>query len=221
MRIMGTSETRLARGRRNSDRVVRKLIGQLVERRVDGAVSQRTLARELGVSQAEVWRREHLVRPSSISFADISEMASVLGLELGAGLYPAGDPIRDRGHVALGRRFRILLASRIRAQSEVLLPNPNDLRAWDLLLHIGPQVVGVELETRIRDVQALARRLRERERDGGAAQILLVLADTATNRRLVSELSDVLGPRWATGRRVLMAALRKGEPLPGSGIILV
>jgi hypothetical protein len=51
--------------------------------------------------------------------------------------------------------------------------------------------------------------------------ILLVLSDSTTNRRLLSELLGVLGPEYATSSRSIIRSLRKGEPLAGSGIVLV
>lgn len=81
--------------------------------------------------------------------------------------------------------------------------------------------MGVDIEARIRDVQALVRRTRLRERDGGVDQILIVLSDSATNRRLVDELRAALGPSYATSPRAILKALREGRPLPGSGVLLV
>jgi hypothetical protein len=103
----------------------------------------------------------------------------------------------------------------------VLLPGVGDRRSWDLLLRIGNEVVGVELETRIRDIQWLVRRMRERERDGGADFVLLVLSDSATNRRLLPDLLEALGPAFATPSRAILAALRAGQALPGSAVLLI
>lgn len=108
---------------------------------------------------------------------------------------------------------------------ETLLPLPGDRRSWDKLLGRSTatprHLVGVDLETRIRDIQALVRRTRERERDGGVDQILLVLSDSATNRRLVGQLREALGPDYATSPRALLRALRDGSALPGAGIVLL
>lgn len=98
---------------------------------------------------------------------------------------------------------------------------PGDPRVWDLLLRLADQVVGAEAETRIRDVQALVRRMRARQRDGGTDEVLLILSDSAVNRRLVGELREALGDDFATPPRALLAALREGRPLPGSGVILL
>ena len=91
----------------------------------------------------------------------------------------------------------------------------------DLLLRVGRQVIGVEAETRVRDGQFVVRRMRERERDGGVDEILLVLAESAVNRRLLPQLLEALGPRFATSPRILMRALAAGEPIAGSGVILL
>jgi len=103
----------------------------------------------------------------------------------------------------------------------VLLPIPGTLRSWDALLRFGSLRVGVEAVTRIRDIQALVRQTRERERDGGVDEILLVLADTAHNRALLGQLLDALGPRFSTPAVQTLAALRQGRALPGSGAILM
>jgi hypothetical protein len=105
--------------------------------------------------------------------------------------------------------------------TEVLLPNVGDRRSWDMLLRLAGQLVGVELETRVRDVQLLVRRMRERERDGGAHDVLLVLSASAHNRRVLPELREALGPGFATPTRAIRAALRDGRPMPGSGVILL
>ncbi|MEO6349328.1 MAG: hypothetical protein ABIP53_01630 [Candidatus Limnocylindrales bacterium] len=160
-----------------------------------------------------------------MSVVRLSEMASVLGLELSLGLHPIGDPVRDKGQLALGRRFDGLLAPVWRVTDETLLPNPGDRRAWDKLLRLttspARHLVGVDLETRIRDVQALVRRTRERERDGRVDVILIVLSDSATNRRLVAQLRNSLGEGYGASGRTLLRALRDGLPLLGSGVVLI
>ena len=148
-------------------------------------------------------------------------MAAGLGLELSAGLHPAGDPIRDKGHQALITRFRAMVGAAWRIAAEVPFPTPGDPRTWDLILRVAGQIVGVEAETRIRDVQALARRIHQREANGGVTAILVLLADTATNRRLVDQLREALGPSYQTQPRDLLAAFRRGQPLPGSGVVLL
>jgi transcriptional regulator with XRE-family HTH domain len=200
---------------------VRRLVVELSEARKSAGLSQESLASAIERSQSDLSRLERLVDVDRVSFVEIAEAASLLGLELSAGLHLVGDPIRDKGHQALIKRFRALLSSAFRVFAEALLPGAGDRRSWDLLLRLTDQVIGVEVETRIRDMQALVRRMHQRERDGGADEILLVLAATKTNRMLLSELVTALGPNFATSPRVILRALRNGERLPGSGVILL
>jgi hypothetical protein len=76
-------------------------------------------------------------------------------------------------------------------------------------------------ETRIRDIQALVRRIRLRERDGGVDTIVIVLADSSANRRLAGALREALGADYETSPRQVMSALRAGQPLPASGVVLL
>jgi hypothetical protein len=164
---------------------------------------------------------ERLVEIDHIPLVLLSEIASLLGLEVVAGLHPLGEPIRDVGHQTLIGRFRAILSATWRVVAEVPLPNPGDPRAWDLLLRIPAQLVGVEAETRIRDVQRLTRHVHQRERDGGVDVIVLLLADTRVNRRLLPELLEALGPDYRTSPRQILRALRAGQPVPGSGVVLL
>ncbi|MDL2334726.1 MAG: hypothetical protein QFC55_01670 [Chloroflexota bacterium] len=178
------------------------------------------MARELGWSHARYARFEAgLV--ASVSLVDLAKVGSILGLGLSASMHPVGEAIRDAGHQVLAARFRAILAPAWRVTAEVLLPNVGDRRSWDMLLRLGVQLVGVELETRVRDVQWLVRRMRERERDGGVNHLLLVLSASAHNRRVLPELIEALGPEFATPPRQLMRALREGRTIPGSGVILL
>ena len=187
-------------------------------------ISQRTMARELGISQPRLWRIEQ-DDGDEVSITRLCEMASLLGLEPSLTLHPIGDPIRDKGQQAVGKRFDALLSPAWSMTTEALLPLPGDLRSWDRLLRLrgvpDRHLVGVDLESRIRDIQDLVRRTRLRERDGGVDEILIVLSDSATNRRLAAQLREALGPRYATSNRALRTALRLGQPLPGSGVVLL
>jgi len=193
----------------------------MIETRRIAGVSQELLARQLGRSQSVVSRLERLRDIDRVSLVDVSEIASLLGLEFSAGLHPAGEPIRDKGHQALIGRFRALLSAVFKVMAEVPLPTPGDRRAWDLLLRLPAQLIGVEAETRIRDMQRLVRHVHKRERDGGVDVIVLLLAATRTNRELVDELRVALGPAYSTPPREILRALRTGQPIPGSGVVLL
>lgn len=201
--------------------IARQLVTELVQTRQSASISQRALAALLGCSQSEISRLEHLVKVDNVSFVQVSEVAALLGLELGAGLHAAGEPIRDKGHQALIGRLRVLLSTAFKVLAEVPLPTPGDRRSWDMLLRLPAQLIGVEAETRIRDMQRLVRHVHQRERDGGVDAIILLLADSRTNRDLVDELREALGPGYAVPPRLLFKALRSGQPISGSGVILL
>jgi transcriptional regulator with XRE-family HTH domain len=197
------------------------LVSELHVRRLELGLSQQSVAEAVGRSQSDISRLERCVNLRDVSVVKLAEVGGVLGLELGAAFHPAGAPIRDKGHQALIGRLRRLLAAGVPVSAEVPFSGFGDPRVWDLLLRLGDQRVGVEAETRIRDVQALSRRIHLRERDGGVDAVLLVLSDSAVNRRLVAELRESLGAGYGGAPRVLLAVLRAGRPLPGSGVILI
>ncbi len=55
----------------------------------------------------------------------------------------------------------------------------------------------------------------------GTEVVILVLAETAHNRRVLPELLEALGPEFATPGRQILRALREGRPVPSSGVILL
>jgi transcriptional regulator with XRE-family HTH domain len=201
-----------------------RVIRELREARLVAGLSQSALAREIGLDPSTMWRLEAGLLPD-ISVVRMSEIASVLGYEVSVGLHPIGDPVRDKGQLACGRRFGGILSDRWRVTDETLLPGAAEQRAWDKLLRLvvasPPYLVGVDIDRRVWDVQAIVRRTRARERDGQVDHILLVLADTAHNRRVADELRRALGSDYAASPRRIMAALRRGERLVGSGVVLV
>ena len=220
---VASRESRLIRGRRRGLALASRTLQELRERRQVLGISQPFLARELNYSQPWLWRLEALQVQATV--VDLAEIASLLGLELSITLHEIGDPIRDKGQQALGSRFDVIPSPLWQSTAETLLPNPGDRRSWDRLLRLTTSerrhLVGVDLESRIRDVQALVRRTRFRERDGHVDVILIVLSNSATNTHLVGQLRDALGSEYGTSPRAILSALRRGVPLPGSGVILV
>ncbi|MEA2675936.1 MAG: hypothetical protein QOJ81_77 [Chloroflexota bacterium] len=193
----------------------------MLETRKTAGLSQRTVAELLGWSQSELSRMERLVGINTVSMVDVAGVAAVLGLELSAGLHPVGEALRDKGHEAVVRRLIAVLHESWMVAREVLLPNPGDTRAWDVVLRMAGCIAGIEVETRVRDIQALTRRIRGRQRDGGTDLVVLVLAESAHNRRVLPELLEALGPEFATSPRAVFKALREGRTIPGSAVILL
>jgi transcriptional regulator with XRE-family HTH domain len=196
------------------------VVRQLREARVTGGLSQKAMARGLGWSQQNYSRFE-LDQLASVTLIDVCVAASVLGLEPTLTFHRIGPALRDKGHEALIGRLLRLLSPAWKVAREVPFPNPGDPRWWDLILRIPDFRLGVEAETRIRDMQALIRRMKERARDGGADALLLVLSDSQHNRGLVSDLRGGLGEDFGERQSVVVQALRSGARLARCGIILI
>jgi transcriptional regulator with XRE-family HTH domain len=217
---MATRETRRERGRRQGEAVARRLASEFRTARQLSGLSQLAAAELAGWTQSEISRFER-DRFTGVALPRLCQLAAVLGFDVSVRLHPAGDAVRDKGHQAAVGRLLEHVSPVYRRAREVAFPNPGDRRSWDLLLRLDRQLIGLEVETRIRDIQALVRRIRERERDGGVHEIVLVLSDTAHNRLLVGQLREALGQRYTSSPRQILSALRAGRPVPGSGVVLV
>jgi hypothetical protein len=149
----------------------------------------------------------------------LARYAAVVGLELAASLHPNGDPVRDRGQLALIRRFRRRLATGLSWRSEVVVPIPGDARSGDGMIDGHGWDVLVEAETRLGDLQLLERRAAAKKRDLGADRLILLISDTRHNRdvlRLYPELRD----RFPIEQRPCLRALARGRD-PGADAIVV
>jgi transcriptional regulator with XRE-family HTH domain len=150
--------------------MVGELMREARESRFGYGLSQDDVARAIGMSRSRYSRIERGLVPT-VSLVTAAEMLAVVGLDLSVRTYPSGEPIRDAAHAALLERLRRLLHGSLRWRTEVPLPDPRERRAWDAVVSgrdaIGLWQMGVEAETRPRDLQALERRLALKERDGG------------------------------------------------------
>ena len=146
-------------------------------------------------------------------------MGAAVGLDLSARLYPAGEPIRDVAHRALIERLRLRLHPSLTLLTEVPLPIPGDRRAWDAIIRGLDWQMPVEAETRPRDAQALDRRIALKLRDAGFDKVILLLLNSAHNRRLVA--SGALAGRYAIDGRSALARLAEGRDPGGSAVVLL
>jgi transcriptional regulator with XRE-family HTH domain len=134
---------RLARGVAVA-RHARAEIGREVrEARLNAGLSQISAARAVRMSHAQLGRieRGELRR---LSVEQASRACAAVGLKLVVRAYPDGEPIRDAAQVALLRRFRALLPTSVRWQTEVPLPIAGDGRSWDVVLTFVDALVAVE-----------------------------------------------------------------------------
>lgn len=217
---MGTKNTRFQHGQRRGVEITGAAIDALRSARVSLGLSQRAVARQLGCSQSQFSRFEakKVKHPTIVRLASI---ASILGLEPSLTFHAKGPAIRDKGHEALIGRLLKVLSPTWHVLREAPFPNLGDARSWDVLLRLGNYRIGIEAETRIRDVQALVRRMRDRAHAGGADVILIVLSDSAHNRQLVDQLRAALGEDFSTPQSALLQAIRNGTQLRASGVVLL
>ncbi len=186
--------------------------------RVARGLSQSAIGVAAGVDQGEVSRIERGIR-AGVTIGSLARLAVCVGLELSIKVYPAGQPLCDRAHVALLDRFRRAVNASWGWSAEVPLPITGDRRAWDRVLRGAGIVIGVEGETRPTDMQELARRVALKKRDGGVDRLVLLLNDTEWCRRLV-RLND-LGEAFPVPGRVALKALAEGRDPGGDSIILI
>jgi transcriptional regulator with XRE-family HTH domain len=214
-------ETRLDRAATLAPQVVSTLLAHIKTARHEANLSQDALARRLSWPQTRYSRFERNVDP--ITVHDVCLVAVLLGLKPRFDLYRAEEGLRDQGHTRLIARFVALLSPLWHVMVEAPFPTLGDLRSWDVFLRLVTPThrTGVEAETRVRDQQELVRRIRQRDLHGGVDTILVLLSDSAHNRAAVAALRDALGPDYHPQPQAIIAALRAGVPLPGSGVILL
>jgi hypothetical protein len=96
-----------------------------------------------------------------------------------------------------------------------------DRRAWDAVISGVGFRIGVEAETRIRDVQELLRRIALKKRDGGVDRVILLVADTRANRATLRAFDAVLKSSFPVSSRDALAALGSGRDPGGDAIVIL
>ena len=188
--------------------------------RIQHGLSLKESGRPARLSAAQASRIER----GLVGAPDVDKLAilcAAVGLELSVRAYPAGDPMRDAAHLALLGRFRARLHTTVRWRTEVPLPILGDLRAWDAVLVVEGRPMGVEAETRPRDVQALERRLALKMRDGQMESVILLLSATRSNRLLLRAHGDALAEEFPIPGVRAMELLNSGVHPGGSSIVLL
>ncbi len=188
--------------------------------RVGAGLTQLDVGGAVGLSHAQIGRIERGLVPG-VSFESIVAIAMVVGLKVSLRVYPGDDAIRDAPQLAILRRFRALISPAIRHRTEVPLGIPGDRRAWDEVMLGDGWSMPVEAETRVGDTQALRRKLALKCRDGQVPSILLVVNDTAHNRRAVEAAAADFVEAFPVSARRALAALRRGERPSGGAIVFV
>jgi hypothetical protein len=100
------------------------------------------------------------------------------------------------------------------------MPIPGDLRSGDGAIEGVFGTILVEAETRLTDIQTVERKAASKQRDLGADRLILLVADTAINRRVLG-LHPELRERFPIGPRKCLAALSRGEDPGGDCLVIL
>jgi len=158
---------------------------------------------------------------SGLTIAQLSGIATALGLDLSVRFFPGGDPLRDGAQSSLLEGLRQRIHVSLNWQTEVALPIEGDRRAWDALIGSSNERTAVEAETRISDAQALARKLSLKRRDGRIERVVLLIADTRRNRAALISWRETLRSDFPLDSREILRALQEGRHPPDSGIVVL
>jgi transcriptional regulator with XRE-family HTH domain len=217
---MATSQRRRDRGVDQAHQVVTITGSEIRLSRRGAGVSIRAAAASVGMSETMFGRIERGRLPN-VTVRQLAMACAAVGLKLVGRPYLDGDPIRDAGHARLLERLHRELPARTHWRTEVPLAGRGDLRAWDAQCRLGGLTVAIEAEMRLSDLQALDRRIALKRRDGDVALVILLIADTAGNRRSLASHRESLGASFPLDTRAVLAAVRSGRAPPASGIVVL
>jgi hypothetical protein len=217
---VSSRERPVDRGTRRGRQLLDSVVREFHEARLGAGVTQRRIGDAIDRSDAWVSWTESGAN-ESLSVVDASRMLACVGLDLSVRTYPAGKGIRDAAQLALIASLK----SRVRAswdwRTEVPLPLPGDPRAWDVVLR-GPTVaIGVEAESRLRDIQALDRRVMLKLRDGELDRVVILVAATRTNRTVIRDIADSIRSNYPVPSRQALDALVHGRDPGGNAIVVL
>ena len=208
------------RGALRGREIIADLGREIRQARIAHGLSQVEVARAAGVSQPRLSVIER-GQFGAVPVVTLARLMAIVGLDLSARAYPAGQPLRDAAHLELLDRLRSHLPRRLTWRTEAPLPAQGDPRAWDALIGSPPTTIGVEVETRVRDVQALERRVALKKRDGGTTRVILLVRNSRWNRSVVASNRERLSMGFPIPARVALAALRSGRDPGGDAVVLL
>jgi transcriptional regulator with XRE-family HTH domain len=217
---MGSRERAIDIGAARARDALARLPAEARSARLGAGLTQEFVANAIGLSRSQYSRIERGLSPD-LSIRLASLLFAVLGYDLAIRPYPAGDAVRDEAHTALLQRLHALCHASLVWRTEVPFPIPGDLRAWDATITCPAWRDGIEAETRLRDLQALDRRLALKERDGGLDRMILLVLDSRSNRAIVRAHADALVGRFPISGDAALERLSVGADPGGNALILL
>ena len=212
----------IERGRRQGTRQLAKVAEELRARRLELNLSQRAVAHAAGIGRPRLTRIEAgSVR--TLNLIELAQISSVLGLDSVVKLYPGGSALRDASQARKLAQLLGWVRRPLTARTEVGLPAIGDhaeQRAWDAMLYGSGERTSIEVETSIRDVQAMRRRHDLKRRDDPTEHCVLVSADTRHTRRVLADYAQLFRDVPRLRPTLVRAALEAGRH-PPTGLLLV
>lgn len=206
--------------RRRGRRQLAELIGDLRDARLAAGLSQRRVARALTISHQLVSQWERSVGMPDPVRAVV--WGATVGLDVTIRAYPGGSPLRDAGQLRVLARARARIGESWSWRTEKPVSNdPRDRRASDAVISRGGHSVGIEVITRLTDVQAQVRSALLKQQAASLEQMVLVMADSRHNRMAVAAAAPTLTPAFPLGPRAVLGALRQGRAPGSNGLVFV
>jgi transcriptional regulator with XRE-family HTH domain len=199
---------------------LQSLVADLRTARLAAGLSQAVIARAIGVSRTNVtrWEQGHL-RPA---LTDLARWAAAVGLETPFRGLPGPSPVRDAGQLRTLARAGNRIGPGWSWRTEVpVAADARDRRAVDAVIRRGNVAIGLEVITRLVDVQAQVRRALLKQEALHLDRMVLVLSDTRHNRAALREGAPSLVPAFPMSSRQVLHALHAGCLPAGNGTLLV
>ena len=206
--------------RRRASRVRVDLGREIRAARLAAGLRMRDVGHAMGRSASWVSRAERglLVR---VSYVELSVLAAAVGLKMWTTTFPSERLLRDAPQLRLLQRFRARIGEGWRWTFEVVLPDRLDQRAADAVIRNPSGAVMIEAFTRLADAQSQLRAVHLKARDLGVGRVVIVLAESAANRRALAEAADVIAADFPLGTRAVLRALSEGRDPGTNGIVVL
>ena len=217
---MPTTTRSTDEARRRWARTAADLGDDLRTARLIRGVTQARIAASIGISQAEVSRRER-GRSRRFNGASLAVHAAVVGLRLSVKLWPVGGGVRDAAQARYVAAFVARVGRPWSVTLEAPIDLPGDLRAVDVLLVRREVRIAVEVITRIADLQAQVRAAQIKARDIGATRLVLAVAGSNANRRTLNAAAAMLVAGFDLDTRRILAALAAGTDPGRDGVVVL
>ena len=102
------------------------------------------------------------------------------------------------------------------------LHGQTDGRAWDAFLDGTGCTDAIEAETRLRDLQAMERKITRKLRDDLSVQhVILLVADTRWNRRALAEGREGLRAQFPLDTREALVGLNRGRCAGANAVVVI